>query len=148
MCMPDVIEQMLASRRLDRVDPNLEHALAVVQMAERHVATAKVLATMDDQSMAFTAAYDGARKALTAVLAVEGLRVRPVGGAHRNTGVAAAEFVNDASLDEFDWMRQVRNATEYPDIDSPTATAQDVVEAISAAEAIVDVCSAYVRGRC
>jgi hypothetical protein len=146
--MPDVIDQMLASRRLERVDPNPEHALAVVQVAERHVVTAKALATMDDQGMAFTAAYDGARKALAAVLAVEGLRVRPVGGAHRNTGAAAAEFVDDAALDEFDWMRQVRNATEYPDLDSPTATAQDVAEAIGAADAIVAVCSAYVRSRC
>lgn len=72
--------------------------------------------------MAFTAAYDGARRAFAAVLAIEGLRVRPVGGAHRNTRMAAAAFVDDESLEEFDWMRQVRNATEYPDDDRPTAT--------------------------
>lgn len=95
--------------------------------------------------MAFTAAYDGARKALAAVLAIEGLRVRPLGGAHRNTGIAAAVFVMDSALDEFDWMRQVRNATEYPDLDRPTATAQDVTEAIAAAGAIVAACVAYMR---
>lgn len=145
MFVPDVIEQMLTGRRLERVEPNLEHALAVVQMAERHVATAKVLAETEDQGMAFTAAYDGGRKALTAVLAIEGLRVRPAGGAHRNTGIAAAVFVGDPSLEEFDWMRQVRNATEYPDLDRPTATAQDVAEAIEAAGAIVAACMAYVR---
>ncbi|GHD04032.1 HEPN domain-containing protein [Zhihengliuella salsuginis] len=145
--MSDVIEQMLANRRLERVEPNLEHALAVVQTAERHVSTAKMLAETDDQGMAFTAAYDGARKALTAVLAIEGLRVRPVGGAHRNTGVAAAVFVGDPSLEEFDWMRQVRNATEYPDLDRPTATAQDVTEAIDAACAIAAACAAYMRRR-
>ncbi|MCP2253110.1 HEPN domain-containing protein [Prauserella aidingensis] len=145
--MSDVVEQMVANRRLERVDPNVEHALAVVQTAERHLTTARMLAETDDQGMAFTAVYDGARKALTAVLAIEGLRVRLVGGAHRNTGTAAAVFVDDPSLDEFDWMRQVRNATEYPDLDRPTATAQDVAEAIDAAGAIVAACAAHVRRR-
>lgn len=145
--VPDLIEQMLANRRLERVEPNFEHALAVVQTAERHISTAKVVTDTEDQAMAFTAAYDGARKALTAVLAIEGLRVRPVGGAHRNTGIAVAAFVDDSSLEEFDWMRQVRNATEYPDLDHPTATAQDVAEAIDAAGAIVTACAAYMRRR-
>ncbi|OMH23028.1 hypothetical protein BKD30_14220 [Tersicoccus phoenicis] len=143
--MADVIEQMVANRRLDRVAVNRDHALSVIGMAELHVRTATVLANTDDHAMAFTAAYDGARKALAAVLAIEGLRVRPVGGAHRNTGVAAAAFVDDESLEEFDWMRQVRNATEYPDDDRPTATKQDVAEAIEAASAIVEACAGYVR---
>jgi hypothetical protein len=47
---------------------------------------------------------------------------------------------------EFEWMRQVRNATEYPDDDRPTATKQDVAEAITAAARIVEVCGDYVRG--
>lgn len=145
--MPDVIEAMIANGRLERVEANPQHALSVVAMAERHVRTAAVLADTDDHAMAFTAAYDGARKALTAVLAVEGLRVRPVGGAHRNTGVAAAEFVIDEALREFDWMRQVRNATEYPDDDRPTATKPDVAEAIEAAGSIIEAAAAYVRAR-
>lgn len=143
--MSDVIEQMIANRRLERVTANPEHALSVIEMAERHLRTAVILTTTDDQAMAFTAAYDGSRKALSAVLAVEGLRVRPVGGAHRNAGVAAAEFIDDGSLEEFDWMRQVRNATEYPDVDRPAATKLDVDEAISAASALVEACARYVR---
>lgn len=136
---------MLVNRRLERVESNREHALAVVMTSERHIRTAKLLADTDDHAMAFTAAYDGARKALVAVLAAEGLRVRPVGGAHRNTGIAAAGFIKDDALGEFEWMRQVRNATEYPDDDRPTATKQDVAEAIAAAAGIVAVCGEYVR---
>ncbi|WP_346034919.1 hypothetical protein [Brevibacterium picturae] len=79
--MTDIVDQMLANRRLERVEKNREHALAVVETSERHVRTAALLADTDDHAMAFTAAYDGARKALVAVLAAEGLRVRPVGGA-------------------------------------------------------------------
>lgn len=127
--MSDVIARMLANRRLERVAVNRDYAVTVIEMAKQHVRTAEVLADSD-----------AARKALVAVLATKGLRVRPVGGAHRNTGVAAAEFIEDAALDEFEWMRQVRNATEYPTDDQPTATLQDVREAISAASAIVTAC--------
>lgn len=140
--MSDVIARMLASRRLERVAVNRDYAVTVIEMAKQHVRTAEALAGSDDQAMAFTAAYDAARKALVAVLATKGLRVRPVGGAHRNTGAAAAEFIEDAALEEFEWMRQVRNATEYPSDDQPTATLQDVREAISAASAIVTACEA------
>lgn len=140
--MSDVIARMLASRRLERVAVNRDYAVTVIEMAKQHVRTAEALAGSDDQAMAFTAAYDAARKALVAVLATKGLRVRPVGGAHRNTGVAAAEFIENAALEEFEWMRQVRNATEYPSDDQPTATLQDVREAISAASAIVTACEA------
>lgn len=128
--MPDVIGGMIASKRLERVAVNRDHALNVIGMAEQHIRTASVVADTEDHAMAFTAAYDGARKALAAVLAIEGIRARPVGGAHRNTGVAASVFVADESLREFDWMRQVRNATEYPDDDHQTATKRDVIEAI------------------
>lgn len=138
--MSDVIARMLANRRLERVAVNRDYAVTVIEMAKQHVRTAEALAGSDDQAMAFTAAYDAARKALVAVLATKGLRVLPVGGAHRNTGVAAAEFIEDAALEEFEWMRQVRNATEYPSDDQPTATLQDVREAISAASAIVTAC--------
>lgn len=142
--MPDVIEQMVSNRRLERVAPNPEHARTAVETAQRHIATAKVLANTDDVAMAFTAAYDAVRKAMAGVLAIKGLRARPVGGAHRNTGIAAAVFVDDPALDDFEWMRQVRNATEYPDVDRPSATAEDVSEAIPAAERIVTACSAYI----
>lgn len=91
--MSDVIARMLANRRLERVAVNRDYAVTVIEMAKQHVRTAEALAGSDDQAMAFTAAYDAARKALVAVLATKGLRVRPVGGAHRNTGVAAAEFI-------------------------------------------------------
>ena len=138
--MSDVIARMLANRRLEKVAVNRDYAVTVIEMAKQHVRTAEALAGSDDQAMAFTAAYDAARKALVAVLATKGLRVRPVGGAHRNTGVAAAEFIEDAALEEFEWMRQVRNATEYPSDDQPTATLHDVREAISAAAAIVTAC--------
>lgn len=50
-------------------------------------------------------------------------------------------------MGDFEWMRQVRNATEYPDDERPAAMEQDVAEAIDAGIGIVDACSAYVHRR-
>ncbi len=145
--LPEEISRMLASRRLERVAVNVDHARSVIATAQRHLDTARVLAGTDDIAMAFTAAYDGSRKALTAVLAVHGLRVRPVGGAHRNTGLAATALMPDAAdeIAEFDWMRQVRNSTEYPEDARPEATAQDVQDAMAAGSAIVQACALVVE---
>ena len=43
------------------------------------------------------------------------------------------------TLREFDWMRQKRNGTRYPDPDKPTATANDVTDGIAAAQRIVEL---------
>ncbi len=147
--LPDEIARMLASRRLERVAVNLDHARAVIVTAQRHLVTAEALAGTDDVAMAFTAAYDGTRKALAAVLAVHGLRVRAVGGAHRNTGLAAGALMPDAEneIAEFDWMRQIRNSTEYPEDARPEATRDDVREAIAAGREIVEACALVVEAQ-
>jgi len=56
--LPEIVNQMLVNRRLERVERNREHALAVVVTAERHIRTAELLADTDDHAMAFTAAHD------------------------------------------------------------------------------------------
>lgn len=69
---PPVIERMLANRRVERVAVNPGQTSGVIRMAEQHVRTARALAGTDDQAMAFTAAFDAARKALTAIPAQGG----------------------------------------------------------------------------
>jgi hypothetical protein len=41
-------------------------------------------------------------------------------------------------------LRNVRNNTQYPDFERPTATAEDVQAAIPAATRIVDLAAAYI----
>ncbi|WP_125107934.1 HEPN domain-containing protein [Gulosibacter massiliensis] len=145
----DTIGSLVKSGKLERVPVNLPHAERLIATAQTHLGTARLLAGTDDAAMAFTAAYDGVRKALVAVLACEGLRVRAMGGAHRITGRAVQLLMpqHAETLAAFDWMRQVRNSTEYPDDKRPVATRQDVAEAISDGEAIVSVCAEYVAER-
>jgi len=48
-----------------------------------HLSSARILATTEDAAAAFVTAYDAARKSLSAMLAVQGLRARGGDGGHR-----------------------------------------------------------------
>ncbi|WP_147463460.1 HEPN domain-containing protein [Cellulomonas triticagri] len=137
---PDAVEFLLSRGRLERVEPSVTSAGFLVAEARRHVVSAGTLAETDP-SMAFVAAYDGARKAMTAVLAAQGLRAAAGEGGHTVLlDALRSQFPDDREvLQQFDWMRATRNATAYPDSDHPTATRADVVEAVPAATAIIDL---------
>ncbi|MGN6239119.1 MAG: HEPN domain-containing protein [Cellulosimicrobium cellulans] len=134
-------EFLLERGQIERVAPNAEHARRVLTEAARHVRSAQLLATTDDTAAAFVTAYDAARKALSAMLAVQGLRARGGDGGHRVLGELMQSQLpgHRRTLREFDWMRQRRNDTEYPDPSRPTATPEEVQDAISAAQRILDL---------
>ncbi len=95
--------------------------------------------------MAFIAAYDAARKSLSAILAAQGLRASGGTGGHLVLLDAVRPQFPDhrRELQRFDWLRTTRNQSQYPDFDTPPVTAQDVSSAIPAAEAIVELARAY-----
>jgi HEPN domain-containing protein len=72
------IDKLLSQGRLERIEPNRDHAYALIEQARRATSSASVLSATEDTIAAFNAAYDAARKALTAILVNEGLR--PGGG--------------------------------------------------------------------
>lgn len=142
-----VIEALIAERRLEAVDANRPHAEAMLDQARSHLASAEILAATDDQVMAFTAAYDGARKALTAILANQGLRPRGSEGGHAvvlEAVLAQLDPPMGRDLREFSWMRRTRNDSECPSPDRPVATDQDVKEVIPAARKIVEIATEVV----
>ncbi len=47
-------------------------------------------------------------------------------------------MIHQDEFREFDWMRRLRNSTQYPDAETPVAAADDVAQALPAAHAIVD----------
>lgn len=141
------IDRLIAQGRLERVAPNREHALALVGQARKAVLSATALASTDDTITAFTAAYDAARKALTAILGNQGLRPGSGEGGHaviREAVLAQLEPPNQPAVRAFGWMRQVRNRSAYPEPDGATATQRDVTEGIAAAEAIIGVAEAVI----
>jgi hypothetical protein len=84
---------------------------------------------------------------LTAILVNQGLRA---GGdcAHAVLLEAVRAQLDPplgAVFRPFAWMRPLRNHTEYPSPDHPTATADDVREALPAATAMIDAAAKVIH---
>jgi HEPN domain-containing protein len=140
------VDFLIERRKIERVVASDANARHLVREARRHLSSAAVLAGTDDVSAAFVTAYDAARKALSAILAVQGLRTKGGNGGHAVLlDVVRPQFPDDrAVLARFEWLRNVRNSTQYPDFEKPTATPDDVSVAIPAATRIVELAEAYV----
>lgn len=109
-----VIEQLLREGSLQRVTASREHAERLVAQARRHLLSAQTIADSDPDG-AYAALYDAARKALTAVLANQGLRPTTQGG-HRAVYDAVRAQLDPplgGRLRPFDRMRRQRHDVEY-----------------------------------
>ncbi|MBA3744947.1 MAG: HEPN domain-containing protein [Sporichthya sp.] len=142
----DRVERLLDAGRIERVSPDRAPAELMLTQATAHLESARMLAASDVVG-AYQLAYDAARKALAALLANQGLRAKGLGGHAVLYDVARAQL--DPPLGEvlrpFDWMRRLRNTTEYPDTDKPVAAAADLAEAIPAALAVVNAIRAVIE---
>jgi hypothetical protein len=136
------IDRLIAQGRLERVAPNQKHAQSLLEQARKAVQSAAALATTEDTITAFMAAYDAARKALTAILVNQGLRPGSGEGGHavlREAVLAQLEPPNQPAVRAFGWMRQIRNSSAYPEPDGPTATDREVADGIDEAHTIIRV---------
>ena len=73
------VTELLGRGELEHVEVNPEHAKALINRADKHLATAHILVETDPEG-AYTLLYDASRLALTAALAVQGLRPTTRGG--------------------------------------------------------------------
>jgi len=135
---PDV-DKLINDGRITRVVANRELAGNYLTQARNHLAAAAVVRELDAAG-AFTLCYDAARQALAAVLVNQGLKPRGL-GSHAvllDVVIAQLEPPRQEEIRAFDWMRRLRNDTQYPNPDSASAAIDDVDQAIPAARAIVD----------
>ena len=130
-----VIQRLLDDSALDRVRPSAKHARRLLSEARTNLASAKVIAP-SDPSGSLHLAYDAARKASTALLAVQGLRPTSRGGHRAVQDAVSAQF--GGPFRDFARMRRQRNRSEYPTADSPTVTADDATDAVTRAAAMFD----------
>jgi hypothetical protein len=111
------IDRMLADAELQRVPASRDQADSLLAQARIHLTSAASICA-DDPPGAYALAHDAARKALTAVLANQGLRPTT-----RGVHLAAYDAVR-AQLDPppgkilrpFDRMRRQRHDAEYPPV--------------------------------
>jgi hypothetical protein len=116
----------------------VHHARRLLADAELHLATAEGVADSDDKAGAFTLAYDAVRKAMAAVLAAGGLRVKVRGGHWAGRVLLVLAYPDDAdTYSEQQWMSEVRNRAEYPDFEDPYVFQSDVTEGLVAARSIL-----------
>ena len=97
---------------------------------------------------AFMLTYDAARKALTAILANQGLRPMGSEGGHAvllDVALAQLDPPLGDDLWEFDWMRRIRNNSAYPSPERTVTSAADVAEALPAAERILEIAARMVE---
>ena len=136
------VQQLLADRKIERVEADPETAQEEIATARRHIAAAAEIAELDP-TLAFTGLYDAIRKAIQAHMRANGYRISKGPGAHVKTGeyaLAALDALGiEEHLDEFDALRQLRNQSEY---EALFVQPGEVEQARSHARAIVDAVEA------
>lgn len=110
---------LLRQGRLQRVPTDRATALARLEVAEQHIATARrLLAEGLDLEIAYVALYDAARKAVTAAMLASGVRAAHRGGAHEAVAIWCAEVLGPGCppARRFDGLRRRRHRSEYEDL--------------------------------
>ncbi len=136
----DEVLRLLREREVEQIPPDEDLADLLMDDARRHLASAARLAN-DDPAGAFQLTYDAARKACSALLAVQGLRATSRGGHIAVRDVVRAQFGSvrrGKPLQELDAMRRRRKDAEYPQDSGDAIDAEEVGDVLSKARAIVD----------
>ena len=129
------MDRLLDNDELERVLPSDDLADRLMSDAKAHLASAREI-QLSDPPGAYQLAYDAARKACAALLAVQGLRATSSGG-HAAVQEAMTEQFGPV-FSSFAVLRRQRRASEYPDVDTPTLNSDDAAYGVTEAGNIVD----------
>jgi hypothetical protein len=136
--MPDAddVADLLASKRLLTVRPSHAFVIGRLKQATQNVDSSKLLAESNPRA-SVTIAYDAIRFAVDAHMQASGLRVANLPGAHR-TSVAYSRsrmgaLLEASDLDDYEALREVRNAIEYPEPGVRNTLSADDAKSIAAA---------------
>jgi hypothetical protein len=133
------VEGMIERREIEVVQASVEHANLLMHQADGHLDSADPL-TRTHPPSAFALLYDGARKAMTAVLARQGLRATRAGGHVAVQEAIEAQLGPNAKVvvRPFRTLRRRRNESEYPNLGDPTVTQLEAIEGLEDARAIAE----------
>jgi hypothetical protein len=131
------IQELVDEGMLRRVATDLEAANRELSTARQHLESSRAVAD-SDQTAALALAYEAARKAISAHMRANGLRVGSGEGGHARMGeFGRAAFEDLGVVDRFrafDQVRRLRNRSQY---DAFSVEDADVQFALEQAEAIV-----------
>ena len=134
----EVVQKLLDSGELQKVEVGQEQAENLLRQARAHLKSA-TRCLDNDLEGAYTLLYHAGRKALVALLEIQGLRPTSQGG-----HIVVFEAVNaqlhpplGGVIQPFNRMRRTRRVAEYPQMKDQDVTATDVCEDLEKAEEIV-----------
>lgn len=129
--MNEALEALILSEQLERVLIGKPEAIRELTAALKHLDSANKI-YLNDPAGAFQLAYDAARKCLQGLLALEGLRVRnpPRGNHYTFVLVGKSGMVDVEVWRPLNWMRELRNQTEYLEVDNLPASLEDAQQAL------------------
>lgn len=131
------LEAMVTAGDLEQVAPSPENAARLLAEAERHLRSAQLVATADPAG-GYDLLYAAARKAMAAALAVQGLRATSKGGHIAVQEAVTAQLGRSgAVVRPFGRLRRTRNDADYPRLDTPELSAEDIAEDLPKAKEIV-----------
>lgn len=138
------VQHMLERGELDAVDPDTSLAFRTLELAWGDLNAAREIVSKYPAT-AFDNAYDAGRKAMVAVLSHQGLRAGSGEGGHWVIGETMRAQIDPAMGQQFQALRRIRNATEYPSADEPHATDADAHRAIEFAEKLLKAAPALIE---
>lgn len=129
------IRDLIDQGSVEQVSASREQADALMAAAVRHL-----VVSLDPEG-AYAMTYDAARKALTAILTNQGLRVTAKGGHVAIYAAVRAQLDPPLGklLRPFQRMRVRRNEVEYPSAASPGVTVEEVIEDLPKAHDLIEV---------
>lgn len=131
------LEAMVTAGDLEQVAPSPENAARLLAEAERHLRSAQLVAAADPAG-GYDLLYAAARKAMAAALAVQGLRATSKGGHIAVQEAVTAQLGRSgAVVRPFGRLRRTRNDADYPRLDTPELSAEDIAEDLPKAKEIV-----------
>ncbi|HDL48935.1 MAG TPA: hypothetical protein ENH33_03095 [Actinobacteria bacterium] len=131
----DEIEALVNGGELELISPSHIYAERLLGEARANIDSATTILEANPAG-ALQLAYTAARKAATSLLAAQGLRPTARGGHVAVADATRAQF--DGPFLQFGRMRRRRANEEYPQPDSPAATAADGEDMIEYATKVTD----------
>ncbi|MBC7462844.1 MAG: HEPN domain-containing protein [Actinobacteria bacterium] len=134
------IQDLIVKRELEKVPVDRAHADRLLGQAEAHLHSS-LKCVHGDVEAAYTLLYDAARKSLTALLEIQGLRPTSAGGHIAVFSAVSAQLdpPMGAAIKPFNRMRRTRITAEYPKAHDIEIFESDVMDDHVKAEAIVEM---------
>ncbi|MDP1851219.1 MAG: HEPN domain-containing protein [Candidatus Planktophila sp.] len=111
-------KKYLSKKLIEEIEIDINQAHQMIAQAENHLRSA-MNALVDDKEGAYVLLYDAARKGLTAILYLQGIRPTAYGG-HSiilNVLIPQCSTSEVALIRPFNRLRKIRNSVEYPRTD-------------------------------